>query len=271
MGSSDDSQIVPSESGVYPPIYGRKSKTATRGGKKESTRSGSVSAPGNLVQPKDQDADLASSTNVSSDYAIGNLGERTDLGEIPATQLYSKVLSIRTAKSDNFTRGEDEGHHGSTDKSTGGDLSPNASHGNQISGDKHEDEQFQNDDSQRIAADGSSGKHQGHQGSEDEHEIGQRQNDASKHEDDVQSASSYQGDQGTMQEYSAESRVYHAYYDEVGASTHKYFGRPANSSSSNELISEAITPGVVSTAWNCSLNLGFHFGPASRPCSCSLP
>jgi hypothetical protein len=130
---------------------------ATRGGKKKSTRSGSVSAPVNLVEPKDQDADFASSINESSHYAIDNLGERTDLSDIPATLVHSKVLSIRTAKSD--TRGEDEAHHGSSVKSAGGDLSPNASHENQVSGDKHEDEQFQNDDSQRIAADGGSDKH----------------------------------------------------------------------------------------------------------------
>jgi hypothetical protein len=153
MEPSDDSQIGSSESSGHPPVYGRKRNTATRGSKKERTRSGGVSAPG----PRNQDVDVASRINVSSHYAIGNLDERTDLGDIPATQVHSKVLSIRTAKSD--TRGEDEAHHGSSVKSAGGDLSPNASHENQVSADKHEDEQFQNDDSQRIAADGGSDKH----------------------------------------------------------------------------------------------------------------
>jgi hypothetical protein len=51
-----------------------------------------------------------------------------------------------------------------------------------------------------------------------------------------------------MEEYSAESRLYHAYYDEVGASTYNSFEPPANSDSSNEPIFAATTPGVVNIA-----------------------
>ena len=109
MEPSDNRQVGPSESSGHPPVYGRKRKTATRGGKKESTRSGGVSAPVNLLVPGNQDVDVASSMNVSSHYAIGNLDEKTDLGDISATQVHGKVLSIRTAKRDNLTRGEGEG------------------------------------------------------------------------------------------------------------------------------------------------------------------
>lgn len=214
MNPSVDSQIGPLESGGHPPVYGRKRKTTTRSTKKESTRSGGVAAPMN------PDVDLASSTNAPSSYTIGNLDEKTELGKIFATQARSQVLSIRTAKSDNFTKGEDERHRGSSDTSATGDRPSHTSHGNQMSGDKHEDDQSQNDDSQHIPGDGSDDDDQGRDSSIDEHNIGQLEDDTVQHAIDDESASSYQGDQEPVQRYGAESRLYHAYYDEVGASTY---------------------------------------------------
>jgi hypothetical protein len=216
MDPSDDSKVGPSESGGHPPAHTIPRKMATHDGKKESTRSGGVSA---LVEPSNQDVDFASSTNVSSHCAIEDLDERKDLGELP---------------------------EGSSDKSTGGDRPSDTTHGNQISGDKHGDDQFQSDNSQHVAEGGSSDKDKGHQVSNDEHQIGQLQ-DKSKHERDVESASSDQGQQGNLQEYDAESRTYHAFYDEVSASTYP-FEHPADSSSLFGPILEATTPGVVSTA-----------------------
>jgi hypothetical protein len=214
MDPSDDSQAGPSESGGHPPIHGRMENTVTRGEKRESTRSGGVSA---LAELSNQDVDYAIDPNVSSYHAIDDLGERTDLIDIPATQVHSKGLSIRTAKSGSSTRGEDEGHQDSSNKSAEGDRPSDTSNESQISGDKHEDDQFQSDDSQHH---GSSDKGQGHQASKDKHEIGQLQ-DKSKHENNVGTGSSDQGQQGTLKEYDAESRTYHAYYDEVSsASTH---------------------------------------------------
>jgi hypothetical protein len=200
MDPSDDSQAGPSESG------GRE--------KRESTRSGGVSA---LAEPSNQDVDSAIDPNFSSYHAIEDLGERADLDDIPATQVHSKGLSIRTAKSGSSTKGDDEGHRGSSNKSTGGDRPSDTSNESQISSDKHEDDQFQSDDSQHH---GSSDNDQGRQASNDEHESGHLQ-DKSKHETDVGTGSSDQGQQGEVKEYDAESRTYHAYYDEVSsASTH---------------------------------------------------
>ena len=206
MDPSDDSQIGSSESSGHPPVYGRKRKTATRGSKKERTRSGGVSAPVNLLVPGNQDVDVASSMNVSSHYAIGNLDEKTDLGDISATQVHGKVLSIRTAKRDNLTRGEGEGQEGSSAKPARGDRPSDASHENQISGDKHEDDQVQNDSSRHITEDGSSDKNQGHQGRNDEHQIGQIQGDVPSLEPNASNVV-------------LGSRFYLDYYDEVITST----------------------------------------------------
>jgi hypothetical protein len=203
MEPSDDSQIGSSESNGHPPVYGRKRNTATRGSKKERTRSGGVSAPG----PRNQDVDVASRINVSSHYAIGNLDERTDLGDIPATQVHSKVLSIRTAKRDNFTRGEGGRQEGSSAKPARGDRPSDASHEKQISGDKHEDDQVQNDSSRYITEDESSDKNQGHQGSNDEHHIGQIQGDVPRLEPNASNVI-------------VGPRFYYAYYAEVGTSTY---------------------------------------------------
>ena len=202
MDPSDDSQIGSSESSGHPPVYGRKRKTATRGSKKERTRSGGVSTPG----PRNQDVDVASSMNVSSHYAMGNLDEKTDLGDISATQVHGKVFSIRTAKRDNLTRGEGEGQEGSSAKPARGDRPSDASHENQISGDKHEDDQVQNDSSRHITEDGSSDKNQGHQGRNDEHQIGQIQGDVPRLEPNASNVV-------------LGSRFYLDYYDEVITST----------------------------------------------------
>jgi hypothetical protein len=63
MDPSDDSQVGPSGSGGHFPIHGRTGNTATCGEKRESTRSGSVSA---LAEPSNQDVDSAIDPNVSS-------------------------------------------------------------------------------------------------------------------------------------------------------------------------------------------------------------
>jgi len=145
--------------------------------------------------------------NVSSHYAIGSLDERTDLGDIPATQVHSKVLSIRTAKRDNFTRGEGGGREGSSAKPAGGDRPSDASHEKQISGDKHEDDQVQNDSFRHITEDESSDKNQGHQGSNDEYQIGQTQGDVPRPEPNASNVI-------------VGPRFYYAYYAEVGTSTY---------------------------------------------------
>lgn len=176
MDPSDSSVIGPSKSDGLSPIHSKKRKTATHDRNEENTRSDGVSAQANLLEPKTQDANSSSSTDVSSHYAISNLGERTGLSEVPATQSHSDVLSIRTA---NVARGEDVGHQGSSDNPED-DRSSNISQGHQSSNDEQEDSEIQGEESE-----------------------------------DVKGAGSKECDPKTMKEYSAESRTYHAYFDEV--------------------------------------------------------
>ena len=115
-------------------------------------------------------------------------------------------MSIRTAKRDNLTRGEGEGQERSSAKPARGDRPSDASDENQISGDKHEDDQVQNDSSRHITEDGSNDKNQGHQGRNDEHQIGQIQGDVPRLEPNASNVV-------------LGSRFYLDYYDEVITST----------------------------------------------------
>jgi hypothetical protein len=177
----------------------------------------------------DQEVDLKSSKYVSTSYAVSKLDEKTDLDESPATQPHTRVLSIRTFGSDKFVGGADEGHHGSSERFAEDgphgssdkhedDRSSDTSRGNQSSSDKHKDGQFHGDGlrHEAIADEHDSDKEE--QNSKDENQDGQLQGDDSRPEPHAFGVSRDNADQETIEEYSAESRTYHAYYDEVGTS-----------------------------------------------------
>jgi hypothetical protein len=79
-------------------------------------------------------------------------------------------------------------------------------------------------------------------------------------------------DQETIEEYSAESRTYHAYYDEVGTSEYTPFELLAdNNHSSNVPIFWVTIRGAAIIACTSSLNLQSHFGLAFKHCNCFPP
>jgi hypothetical protein len=283
MNPSDDTQSGPSENGGHPPIHSKKRKTATRGRKKESTRPGGVSTSVNLFERVDQEVDLKSSKYVSTSYAVSKLDEKTDLDEISATQPHTRVLSIRAVGNDKFVRGADEEHHGSSEKSTRSAdeghhgsserfAEADTSHGNQSSSDRHKDGQFHGDGlrHEAIADEHDSDKEE--QNSKDEHQDGQLQGDDSRPEPYAFGVSRDNADQETIEEYSAESRTYHAYYDEVGTSEYTPSELLAdNNHSSNVPIFWVTILGAAIIACTSSLNLGSHFGLAFKHCNCFPP
>jgi hypothetical protein len=91
--------------------------------------------------------------------------------------------------------------------------------------------------------------------------------------DDSQNAPSKSGDapiddEKSMEEYSAESRTYHAYFDEVSTSAYDYQKYLLTTESSYEPIFAATTLGAVTTASLFCSSLAFRVGPRSRLCSC---
>ena len=228
----------------------------------------------------DQEVDLKSSKYVSTSYAVSKLDEKTDLDEIPATQPHTRVLSIRAVGSDKFVRGADEEHHGSSEKFTIGadeghhgssekSAEADTSHGNQSSSDKHKDDQFHSDGLRHEVIFDECDSETEEQNSNDEHQDGQLQGDDSRPEP---YAFRDNANQETIEEYSAESRTYHAYYDEVGFSEYTSSELLAdNNHSSNVPIFWVTIRGVVIIACNSSLSLRSHFGLAFKHCNCFPP
>ena len=94
--------------------------------------------------------------------------------------------------------------------------------------------------------------------------------------DDSQNTSSDSGDppiddKEAPEEYSAESRTYHAYFDEVRNSAYYHQSLMLTLltiEGSNEPMFAATTLGAVTTASPFCSSLAFHFGPESKLCSC---